>query len=91
MNQKELQQLTAWVRTVLQQWDPIGVSRFRNDEYDSYAPAIAARLVAGTDSRGLSRCLSQIESNAMGLTGNRERCDEFGSRLCDGFVAKSYR
>ncbi len=90
MNQKELRQVTTWIESVLRDWDPIGVSAFVGDEYDSYAPMIAQLLTNGVDEAKLINHLSQIETNTMGLQGDRVRCAEIARCLSDGFANRRY-
>lgn len=62
--------LIAAVRKVLWvTWDPIGVNQFdeANDEYDAYAPGLAALLTSGCDRYKLRQRLAHHETVDMGL------------------------
>ena len=64
----ELQQM---VRECLwREWDPIGVNDFSEakDEYDAYAPTIAAMLLDGADAYKLLAHLKRLETDSMGLS-----------------------
>jgi hypothetical protein len=64
----ELQQM---VRGCLwQAWDPIGVngSSEATDEYDAYAPTIAAMLLDGADAIKVLEHLKRLETDSMGLS-----------------------
>jgi hypothetical protein len=72
------------VRTILlNDWDPIGVRDVpeAQDEYDSYAPAIARLVAAGTSVSDLSAHLLEIETDAMGLRGDASRAHSIAEKL----------
>jgi hypothetical protein len=61
------------VRRILwEHWDPIGVARMfgPDDEYDSYAPEIAGRIIRGATAGELADHLVAIERLSMGLEGD---------------------
>ena len=67
---RESRQLIDRVRRVLlTHWDPIGVRVHREaaDEYDAYAPRIAAMVASRCSSDDLERHLATIETQDMGL------------------------
>ena len=64
----ELQQM---VRECLwRDWDPIGVNVLSEakDEYDAYAPTIAAMLLDGADAYKVLEHLKRLETDSMGLS-----------------------
>jgi hypothetical protein len=66
----ELRQILFW------RWDPIGVSdQFpaTADEYDGYAPGIAALLRLGVEEEALAEHLAFVERELMGLPKHRDR------------------
>jgi len=74
--------LTAIKAALLKEWDPIGVKDVpqAQDEYDSYAPHIYTLLTTRT-LRELSDYLWWLETEHMGLTGDREATEQFAERL----------
>lgn len=74
----------AAIRTVLlTEWDPIGVSQIpeAQDEYDSYVGGVYRLLITHVDRRGLFLHLWQIETEHMGLSGNRQHTETVVDRL----------
>src|SRR3954451_22436586 len=66
--EQELRELLFW------RWDPIGVSgSFPNarDEYDAYAPRVAALLRGGASGEGIHPALDQVAVERMGLARGR--------------------
>lgn len=69
----DFRELTEQVHKVLlQQWDPIGVADepAAQDEYDSYALAIARLVMDGEPADAIARRLLSIERERMELPGN---------------------
>ena len=75
--------LTAIRTALLKEWDPIGVKHFpeAQDEYDSYAPHIYSLLFTRRPQHELSDYLWRLETEHMGLTGNRKETERFAERL----------
>ena len=75
--------LEAIKAALLNEWDPIGVKQFPDvkDEYDSYAPHVYTLLVTHRPKRELVDYLWRIETEHMGLTGNRQATERFAERL----------
>src|SRR3954447_12365351 len=68
--EQELRELLFW------RWDPIGVSgSFPNarDEYDAYAPRVAALLRGGASAEAIDAHLEQVAVERMGLAPGRPR------------------
>ena len=67
------------------QWDPIGVSSIPEaaDEYDSYVPAVCRLLIEKRPATEIFEYLWQLETEHMGLTGNREATKAFAIRLIE--------
>jgi hypothetical protein len=91
MSQSQLDLLVHWVGSVLRRWDAIGVGNLNTDEYDSYAPKIAAMLLNGANAFKIAEHLFRLETVAMGLAGDRGKCEEIGQILHDGFTSGKYR
>ena len=73
--------LTAIKVALLKEWDPIGVKDVpqAQDEYDSYAPHIYTLIT--TRQHELSDYLWWLETEHMGLTGDRKATEQFAERL----------
>jgi hypothetical protein len=72
--ERELRQVLFW------RWDPIGISDefpATADEYDSYAPGIAALLRLGVDEKALAEHLGFVERELMALP-KQDRADTAG-------------
>jgi hypothetical protein len=76
--------LTQRVRPMLlKTWDPIGIVEEprAQDEYDSYAPAIARMLAAGVSEAALASHLLAIERDRIGLRGDAPRASRVARSL----------
>jgi hypothetical protein len=63
-------------------WDPIGVNDIApRDEYRSYVPQILNMAMAGATVTVIAERLYYIETVTIGLTGNREKCDEIAEKI----------
>jgi hypothetical protein len=63
-------------------WDPIGINDCGpDDEYDSYVGGIYRLLASGADEYKIIERLYQIETNSMGLNGNREYLKSVAEKL----------
>ena len=81
---KRFRQYHEAIRNVLlREWDPIGVADepAAQDEYDGYIPAIIGMLIRDEPRRRLFDRLRWIETEQMGLIGDRERTDAVAGRL----------
>jgi hypothetical protein len=70
-------------RTLLNEWDPIGVSDVpeAEDEYDSYVPGIHKMLVSRSTAQEVFDYLWDIETKHMGLLGNRSHTEAVAGKL----------
>ena len=68
---------------LLRDWDPIGVADApeAQDEYDSYIPGIYGRLIRRISEQELFDHLWQIETEHMGLFGNRGKTVSNGASI----------
>jgi hypothetical protein len=73
------------VRTALHtDWDPIGVAEYSNErgEYDSYVPALCELLGKRASEEEVLEYLWTVETESIGLEGNREATERFAKWLC---------
>ena len=70
-------------RVLLHDWDPIGVRDMPEalDEYDSYVPEIYGLLIRREPRHKLVDYLWWVETEHMGLCGNRRRTEQVADRL----------
>lgn len=70
-------------RILLKEWDPIGVSEIpeAQDEYDSYVGEIHKMLISRKPKYEIFDYLWWLETEHMGLTGNRQATEHFAERL----------
>ena len=68
---------------LLNEWDPIGVSGIpeAQDEYDSYVPGIYKRLISRSQENEIFEYLWEIETQYMGLFGNRRHTQAIAGKL----------
>ena len=68
---------------LLHEWDPIGIQEYpeANDEYDSYVPNVCRMLSSGASEAEILNYLWWLETQHMGLRGERERTEGFVRRL----------
>ena len=68
---------------VHRRWDPIGVAVYSNEmgEYDSYIPALCEILNKGAGRQRIFEHLWIMETDSMGMDGDREATEEFASWL----------
>ncbi len=79
-----LDPLSEKIRTVLiADWDPIGVRDVAaaRDEYDQYVASVAVLVRAGRTASDLSKYLLEIETETMGLPGDRVRALSVGRKV----------
>lgn len=72
-------------KAVMDRWDPIGVQAIpeAQDEYDSYVPAIYKLLVTRRPKAELFDYLWWLETEHMGLSGDRQGTEAFVEHLTD--------
>ncbi len=70
-------------RILIQEWDPIGVADVpeAQDEYDAYVPGVHHLLIHRASSRDVFDYLWQIETDHMGLCGNRLHTQNIANSL----------
>jgi hypothetical protein len=70
-------------KAVHHQWDPIGVAVFSEEmgEYDSYIPAIVKLVENGISRDQLFKFLWTMETESMGLEGDRLSTEKFSDWL----------
>ena len=70
-------------RALLKEWDPIGVAGIdeAQNEYDSYVPRIYKMLMARKPRHEIFEYLWWLETEHMGLTGDRQATEKFADRL----------
>ena len=68
---------------LIKDWDPIGVANetAAQDEYDSYIPGVYKLLIRRAPVRDLFEYLWQVETDHMGLHGNRGHTEEIARKL----------
>lgn len=68
---------------LLREWDPIGVARIpeAQDEYDGYVASVFQLLVQRSPASKIFDYLWWLETEHMGLTGDRQRTQQFAERL----------
>src|SRR5947209_19773401 len=74
----------AAIREVLlREWDPIGVAEMPGaaDEYDSYISQVHGLLIRREPLHKLIDFLWWVETEHMGLAGNRRRAEQVAERL----------
>jgi hypothetical protein len=68
---------------LLRGWDPIGIGDIAEaqDEYDTYIPGIYGRLIHRIPEQELFDHLWQIETEQMGLSGDRTKTQQAARKL----------
>ena len=68
---------------LLHEWDPIGIQEYpeAKDEYDSYVPEVCRMLSCGASEGDILNYLWWLETQQMGLRGERERTEGFARRI----------
>lgn len=72
------------LRSLLHEWDPIGVSKepdWPADEYDDLIEPLRARLAAGTTAGELAVFLERHVADHLGLDPDADREERFAERL----------
>jgi len=70
-------------KAVNAEWDPIGVAHHVDDEYDSYVPELCELLNRNASAEDVFSFLWTLETEHIGLCGNREATERFAHRLCE--------
>ena len=81
----EMSDLYKTVRKAVHfEWDPIGVSSLTDQmgEYDSYVPRLCDLLSKIASEKEVFDYLWKLETESMGLQGNRAATERFACRLC---------
>ncbi|MDO3382377.1 hypothetical protein [Gilvimarinus algae] len=75
--QKEIQKI------LIEEWDPIGVGDIpeAEHEYDSYVPELYKMLISRKPKHEIFEYIWWLETEHMGLTGDRQRSEMFAERL----------
>ena len=70
-------------KALLEEWDPIGINSFPEaaDEYDAYVGDIVRILVNKANYDDVFKFLWQLETEHMGLDGDRPATTRFAIRL----------
>lgn len=70
-------------RALFEEWDPIGVKAIpgAEDEYDSYIPEIYRLLLERKGKDEIFAYLWRLETEHMGLTGDRQATKRFAELL----------
>ena len=70
-------------QAILKEWDPIGVGGIpeAQDEYDSYVPGVYKLLITRRPKHEVFDYLWTLETQHMGLTGDRQATEYFAERL----------
>jgi len=85
MNTKEKELYDKIDEILWREWDPIGVNDIEDvrEEYQSYTPQIFSLKIQGADKLIISEHLYKLETNNMGLTGNKNNCEEVAQKIID--------
>ena len=70
-------------KVFIEEWDPIGVNDIpeAQDEYDSYIPKIYKMLISRQSKHEIFEYLWWLEVEHIGLSGDRQRTEEFAEKL----------
>jgi hypothetical protein len=83
---EKLQQRRSAIRDVLlKEWDPIGVAQFAEaqDEYDHYVAEADVLVFGNASADEIFDYLWKIETESMGLPGNRPKTELIARRLLE--------
>jgi hypothetical protein len=72
-------------QALIEEWDPIGVGSFPEaaDEYDGYIPTIYKLLIRRASKQEIFDYLWWLETEHMGLSGDRQATEHFAARLLE--------
>jgi hypothetical protein len=75
-------------RAVHTDWDPIGVAQLCNEmgEYDSYVPGLCELLSKRSSEKEIFDYLWTVETQSLGLEGDRQSTEQFAKRLSELLV-----
>jgi hypothetical protein len=82
------------LRTLLYEWDPIGVAvepDWPGDEYDELVVPLRERLAAGATAGELAIFLEQHVTEHIGLASDADREERFAARLVDWWAMRGAR
>lgn len=71
---------------ILNDWDPIGIQGYTDwpqDEYDSYVPDVCKLILKRAAFEEVVAYLWWLETEHMGLPGQRKRTEEFAKRVLE--------
>ena len=70
-------------KALLRDWDPIGIRAEpgAQDEYDSYVPMVCKLLMTGRPRHEVFDYLWWLETEHMGLVGDRQATEQFAEKL----------
>jgi hypothetical protein len=70
-------------KLLLMEWDPIGIREIEeaSDEYDLYIPVICQMVASGKLPLEIENFLLLIETEYMGLNGNKKECERVANLL----------
>ncbi|MES2792393.1 MAG: hypothetical protein V4719_22440 [Planctomycetota bacterium] len=74
------------VRSIVHKdWNPIGVADLTGEfgEYDSYIPGLCELLRRNASESELFDYLWTVETQSIGLIGDRQATESFAKRLCE--------
>jgi hypothetical protein len=69
---------------ILHEWDPIGIQGYKDwpqDEYDAYVPDVCQLLMRGASFEEVFSYMWWLETQHMGLPGERGRTEGFAKQL----------
>ncbi len=72
---------------LLKEWDPIGIQNIpeAQDEYNAYIFSICELLISGKSENEIFNCLWWIETEHMGLPGNKQHTKIISKKLAGLF------
>jgi hypothetical protein len=71
---------------ILHEWDPIGIQGYVDwpqDEYDAYVPDLCHLIMKGSSFEDVLAYLWWLETQHMGLPGDRQRTEQFARRVIE--------
>lgn len=72
--------------SLLHEWDPIGIQGYTDwpqDEYDAYVPDVCHLILSGASFEDVFAYLWSVETQHMGLHGDRSRTEGFARRVIE--------
>ena len=85
MTEKQKESYNIIDEILWREWDPIGVNDIEDvrDEYKSYTPHIFSLTIQGADKMKIAEHLYKLETVNMGLTGNKNHCEEIAQKILE--------